>query len=75
MIVIARYRIFKHKVFTAGTKTGTTLTTLNYIMGENISILLPLSQHEERHTLGQTFLAVPLSQLDLEGDIAQKVKL
>ena len=44
-------------------------------MGENISILLPLSQHEERHTLGQTFLAVPLSQLDLEGDIAQKVKL
>ena len=44
-------------------------------MGENISILLPLSQHEERHTLGQTFLAVPLSQFDLEGDIAQKVKL
>ena len=37
-------------------------------MGENISIFLPLSQHEERHTLGQTFLAVPLSQLDLEGE-------
>ena len=44
-------------------------------MGENISILLPLSQHEERHTLGQTCLAAPLSQLDLEGDIAQEMKL
>ena len=44
-------------------------------MGGNISVLLPLSQHEERHTLGQMFLAAPLSQLDLEGDIAQKMKL
>ena len=31
-------------------------------------VMLPLSQHQGPRTLGQMFLALPLSQLDLEGN-------